>query len=72
MTSIWHDTSTVDVIDGIASTAENLKGWYFRVDVSATSAFYSNYHVRSFTLGPTDEAGLTQTVSDYVTTFMAR
>ncbi len=61
-----YDTSTVDVIDGIASTAENLKGWYFRVDVSATSAFYSNYHVRSFTLGPTDEAGLTQTVSDYV------
>ena len=61
-----YDNCDEDVIDGVASTAENLKGWYFRVDVSNVSGFFSNYNIRSFVLGPTDEAGLTQTVGEYV------
>ena len=61
-----YDTCDDDVIEGVASTAENLKGWYFRVEVSNVSTFYSYYNVRSFILGPTDEAGLTQTIGEYV------
>ena len=57
-----YDSSNEDVIDGVVSTAENLKGWYFKVEVSNVSTFYRYYKVRSFVLGPTDEAGLTQTV----------
>ncbi len=57
-----YDSSHEDVIDGVVSTAENLKGWYFKVEVSNVSTFYCYYNVRSFVLGPTDEAGLTQTV----------
>ena len=61
-----YDSSNEDVIDGVVSTAENLKGWYFKVEVSNVSTFYRYYNVRSFVLGPTDEAGLTQTVGEYV------
>lgn len=61
-----YDNCDEDVIDGVVSSAENLKGWYFRVDVSNTSTFYRYYNVTSFILGPTDEAGLTQTVGDYI------
>ena len=61
-----YDTCQEDVIEGVASTAENLKGWYFRVEVSNVSTFYRYYNVKSFVLGPTDEAGRTQTVAEYV------
>ena len=61
-----YDNCDEDVIDGVVSTSENLKGWYFRVNVSNTSTFYRYYNVTSFILGPTDEAGRTQTVGQYV------
>ena len=61
-----YDNCDGDVIDGVVSTSENLKGWYFRVEVSNVSTFYRYYNVRSFILGPTDEAGRTQTVGEYV------
>ena len=61
-----YDNCDEDVIDGVVSTSENLKGWYFRVEVSNVSTFYRYYNVRSFILGPTDEAGRTQTIGEYV------
>lgn len=61
-----YDNCDDDVIDGVASTAENLKGWYFQVRVSNVSTFYRYYNTTAFILGPTDEAGLTQSVGEYV------
>lgn len=61
-----YDNCDEDVIDGVASTAENLKGWYFQVKVSNVSTFYRYYNTTAFILGPTDEAGLTQSVGEYV------
>ena len=61
-----YDNCDEDVIDGVASTAENLKGWYFQIKVSNVSTFYRYYNTTAFILGPTDEAGLTQTVGEYV------
>ena len=65
-TQFEYDTSREDEIDGLVSTAENLEGWYFRVEVSTVSTFYHDYHVKSFVLGPTNKAGLTQTIGEYV------
>ena len=61
-----EEESETDEIDGALSTPENLSGWYFRVTVPSTSAFKSYYNVDSFILGPTDESGLTEHISDYV------
>lgn len=60
------DEEGEDEIDGMLSTAENLSGWYFKITVPSTSTFKSYYGVDTFVLGPTDEAGFTETISDYV------
>lgn len=58
--------SETDEIDGTLSTPENLSGWYFKVTASSTGAFKNYYNVDSFILGPTDESGFTEYISDYV------
>ncbi len=57
------DDTTVEG-EGSLSTEENLEGWYFLVNSS--SYFKSYYGVDSFVLGPTDKAGFTQTLSEYI------
>ena len=37
-----YDNCDEDIIDGVISTADNLKGWYFRVNVSSNSQFYQS------------------------------
>ncbi len=50
--------------EGTLSTEENLKGWYFYVKGSAQ--FVRDYKVESFVLGPTDKAGFTESLSEYI------
>lgn len=49
---------------GLMSTTETLKGWYFYVKVP--TEFKSKYGKDHIILGPTDENGFTQTISDYI------
>ena len=60
------DDTTTGEGEGSLSTAENLKGWYFYVKVP--SEFKRGYGVDHIILGPTDENGFTQTISEYIKT----
>ena len=66
--SCWTDSESKDDTtmegEGTLSTAENLQGWYFYVESSAQ--FIKDYKVNSFILGPTDKAGFTQSLSEYI------
>lgn len=66
--SCWTDSESKDDTtmegEGTLSTEENLEGWYFYVKPSAQ--FIRDYKVESFVLGPTDKAGFTQSLSEYI------
>ena len=66
--SCWTQTEADDDVtmegEGSLSTEENLQGWYFLV--KSSSYFKSYYGVDSFVLGPTDKAGFTQSLSEYI------
>ena len=66
--SCWTDSESKDDTtmegEGTLSTAENLQGWYFYVEPSAQ--FIKDYKVNGFILGPTDKAGFTQSLSEYI------
>lgn len=66
--SCWTDSESKDDTtmegEGTLSTEENLQGWYFYVKPSAQ--FIKDYKVNSFVLGPTDKAGFTQSLSEYI------
>lgn len=66
--SCWTDNESKDDTtmegEGTLSTEENLEGWYFYVKPS--SQFIRDYKVESFVLGPTDKAGFTQSLSEYI------
>ncbi len=66
--SCWTESESEDDTtmegEGTLSTEENLEGWYFYVQGSAQ--FVRDYKVEGFVLGPTDKAGFTQTLSEYI------
>lgn len=55
---------TTEEGEGSLSTEENLQGWYYYVEGS--NQFQQSYGVKNFILGPTDKAGFTQTLSEYI------
>ena len=59
------DDNSIDEDEGSFSTAENLSGWYFEVE--APTKFKETYGVSKFVLGPTDELGYTEYLSEYIT-----
>ena len=61
-----YDASDEDEVEGVASTAENLEGWYFRVRVNQNSDFNRQYSTTSFVLGPTDKNGFTESFAEYI------
>ncbi len=66
--SCWTDSESKDDTtmegEGTLSTEENLQGWYFYVKPSGQ--FVKDYKVDNFVLGPTDKAGFTQSLSEYI------
>ncbi len=54
--------------EGSMSTAENIEGWYFYVTVPAE--FKNKYEVDHIILGPTNELGITQNISDYIAQYL--
>lgn len=66
--SCWTESESEDDTtmegEGTLSTEENLEGWYFYVKPSAQ--FIRDYKIESFVLGPTDKAGFTQSLSEYI------
>ncbi len=58
------DDPDVDNGEGSLSTPENLKGWYFYVETPTD--FQKAYGAKYIILGPTNELGFTQSLSEYI------